>query len=116
MGIGKDVLLTPNVIGQLALAIRTSLFPAEAQEAKILFQVGQIPYGPLSRQHGESMVSYISRRKRWWKLVSKLDPKILMSDDVLESLPLDHAGLSSSESLMVLTSAGNVTNFDKIKD
>eukprot|EP00959_Pyramimonas_sp_CCMP1952_P037346 781367-Pyramimonas_sp.AAC.1 len=76
MDIGKDVLLTPNGIEQLVLAIRTSLFPIEAPEAKILFQVGQRPYGPLSRQHGESIVSCIFRRKRWWKLVSKLDPEI----------------------------------------
>eukprot|EP00959_Pyramimonas_sp_CCMP1952_P042814 895941-Pyramimonas_sp.AAC.1 len=62
------------------------------------------------------MVSYTSRRKRWWKLVSKLDPKILMSDDMLGSLLLDRAGLSPSENLMALTSTGNVTTFDKIKD
>eukprot|EP00959_Pyramimonas_sp_CCMP1952_P298870 6251462-Pyramimonas_sp.AAC.1 len=53
MGIGKDALLTPSGIDQLALAIRTSPFPIEAQEAKILFQVEQKPYGTLSRQHGE---------------------------------------------------------------
>eukprot|EP00959_Pyramimonas_sp_CCMP1952_P391122 8196643-Pyramimonas_sp.AAC.1 len=64
MDTGKDVLLTPNGIDQLVLAIRTSLFPIEAQEAKILFQVGQRPYGPQSRRNGESMLSYISRRKR----------------------------------------------------
>eukprot|EP00959_Pyramimonas_sp_CCMP1952_P097507 2038268-Pyramimonas_sp.AAC.1 len=56
MDIGKDVLLTPNGIDQLVLAIRILLFPTEAQEAKILFQVGQIPYGPLLRHSGESMV------------------------------------------------------------
>eukprot|EP00959_Pyramimonas_sp_CCMP1952_P041000 857417-Pyramimonas_sp.AAC.1 len=54
----------------LVLAIRTSLFPIEAQEANILSRVWQRPYGPLSRQSGESMVSYISRGKRRWKLVS----------------------------------------------
>eukprot|EP00959_Pyramimonas_sp_CCMP1952_P239026 4995382-Pyramimonas_sp.AAC.1 len=81
MDIGRDVLLTPKGIYQLVLATRTSLFPIEAQEAKVLFQVGHRPHGPLSRQHGQSMVSYFSRRKRCWKFVSKLDPKILMSDD-----------------------------------
>eukprot|EP00959_Pyramimonas_sp_CCMP1952_P015414 326601-Pyramimonas_sp.AAC.1 len=93
----KDVRLTPNGIGQLLLAIRISFFPIEAQEANI----------PLSRQHGECMVSYISRRKRWWKLLSKLDPKILMREDLIGSLPLDHAGLSPADNLMVLTSTGN---------
>eukprot|EP00959_Pyramimonas_sp_CCMP1952_P047379 988801-Pyramimonas_sp.AAC.1 len=75
-----------------------------------------MPYGPLLRQRGESIVSYTSRRKRWWKLVSKLDPEILMSGDLLGSLFLDHASLSPSESPMELTSTGHVTAFDKIKD
>eukprot|EP00959_Pyramimonas_sp_CCMP1952_P214456 4487710-Pyramimonas_sp.AAC.1 len=70
MDLGKDVLLTPNGIDQLVLAILTSPFPIEAREAKILFQVRQRPHGPLFRQHGESLAPHISRRKRWWKLVS----------------------------------------------
>eukprot|EP00959_Pyramimonas_sp_CCMP1952_P150141 3141747-Pyramimonas_sp.AAC.1 len=107
MDIGKDVLLIPNGIDQLLPAIRTSLFPIEAQEAKILFQVGQRLCGPLSQQHGESMVPYISRRKRRWTLVSKLDPKILMSNDMLGSCLLDHGGLSPSGNLTALTSTGS---------
>ena len=70
----------------------------------------------MSRQSGESMVSYISRRKPWWKLVTKLDPKLSLSDEMLGSLLLDHAGLSPEENLMVMTSTGNVATFDKIKD
>ena len=60
----------------------------------------------MSRQSGESMVSYVSQRKRWWKLVTTFGPQLDMSDDMLASLLLDHAGLSLSESLMVLTSTG----------
>eukprot|EP00959_Pyramimonas_sp_CCMP1952_P388269 8136253-Pyramimonas_sp.AAC.1 len=54
--------------------------------------------------------------KRCWKLVPKLDPKILMSDDMLGSFLYGRAGLSPSENLMALTSTGNVTTFDNIKD
>eukprot|EP00959_Pyramimonas_sp_CCMP1952_P216374 4525408-Pyramimonas_sp.AAC.1 len=79
MAIGKDTPLTPNVIDQLVL--HSLPFPIEAQEAKILLQVGQRPCGPLSRQGGESMASCISRRGRRWELVSNLDPMLLMSDD-----------------------------------
>ena len=116
MDIGKVDLLTEQGINQLITNIRSTLFPIEAQEAKILFQSGQRPYGPMSRHNGESMISYISRRKRWWKLVTKLDTKLVMSDDMLGSLLLDHGGLPSQENLMVMTSTGNVTSFDKIKD
>ncbi len=39
-----------------------------------------------------------------------------MSDVVIGSLLLGHAGLSPSENLMVLTPTGHVTTFDNIKD
>ena len=38
MDIGKDALLTPKGIDQLIAAIRASLFPIEAQEAKIVLK------------------------------------------------------------------------------
>eukprot|EP00959_Pyramimonas_sp_CCMP1952_P318325 6661061-Pyramimonas_sp.AAC.1 len=85
MGIGEDALLIKTGTDLLAQTIRTSLFPAEAQEANVLFQVGQRPCGPTPQQNGESMVSHISRGKRWWKLVSKLDPNLVMGGDMLGS-------------------------------
>ena len=94
MDIGIEKLTTPEGIEDLIAAIRTSLFPVEAQEAKILFQSGQRPGGPLSRQSGESMISYIGRRKRWWQMCKKLDKGMVLSDDMLGSMLLDHAGLS----------------------
>eukprot|EP00959_Pyramimonas_sp_CCMP1952_P216222 4522324-Pyramimonas_sp.AAC.1 len=63
----------------------------------------------MSRHNGEPRVAYISRGKRWWKLVSKLGPNLMMSGDLLGSLLLDHAGLSPSENLMVVSSTGRVT-------
>eukprot|EP00959_Pyramimonas_sp_CCMP1952_P212275 4441895-Pyramimonas_sp.AAC.1 len=62
------------------------------------------------------MVSHKSRRKRRCRLVAKEGPHILMSDNMFGSLLLDHAGLSPSESLMVLASTGNATNVGNIKD
>ncbi len=109
MDIGKAKLLTKDGVDELIKMIRSSLFPIEAQEAKVLFQAGQRPHGPMSRQNGESMVSYISRRKRWWNMVKKLDTTMVFSDEMLGSLLLDHAGLTHHESLMVLTATGNVT-------
>ncbi len=70
----------------------------------------------MTRQPNESMVSYESRRRRWWNMVTKLDNKMVLSDEMLGSLLLDHSGLSPQEGLMVLTSTGNVTAFDKVKE
>jgi len=116
MDIGKDKLLTKDGVYLLIKTIRSSLFPIEAQEAKVLFRVGQKPYGPMARQSGESMVSYISRRRRWWSMVKRLDTTMVLSDEMLGSLLLDHARLTPQENLMVLTATSNMTAFDKIKD
>ena len=49
-------------------------------------------------------------------MVTKLDNNMLLSDEMLGSLLLDHADLSPHESLMVLTSTGDQTGFEQIKD
>jgi len=116
MDIGREKLMTIEGITALLDMIRKTIFPIEAQEAKILFAMGQKPHGPLSRQANESMTSYSSRRRRWWKMVKKLDKDMNLSDEMLGSLMLDHAGLTTQECLMVLTSTGNETSFDKIRD
>ena len=116
MDIGRERLMTSEGINALLDLIRKTIFPIEAQEAKILFAMGQKPHGSLARQSNESMTSYCSRRRRWWKMVKKLDKDMNLSDEMLGSLMLDHAGLTSQECLMVLTSTGNETSFDKIRD
>ena len=42
-------------ISDLIQTIRRSIFPIEAQEAKVLFQAGQKPFGPMSRQQSETV-------------------------------------------------------------
>jgi hypothetical protein len=116
MDIGLARLMEDGGLTDLIALIRKTIFPIEAQEAKVLFALGQKPYGPMTRQSNESMVSYASRRRRWWNMVTKLDSKMVLSDEMLGSLLLDHSGLSSHEGLMVLTSTGNVTAFDKVRD
>jgi hypothetical protein len=48
-------------------------FPLQCLEATELFRVGQVQQSPLSRQQRESVVSFISRHRRWWRLVKELD-------------------------------------------
>ena len=63
-------------IDQLIIALKKVIFPLQALEAKELFRVGQQVAGPLARQTGESVTSYISRRRRWWRQVQELDSSI----------------------------------------
>eukprot|EP00959_Pyramimonas_sp_CCMP1952_P429211 8989439-Pyramimonas_sp.AAC.1 len=90
MDICKDVLLTPSGIDQLALAIRISLFPIEAPEAKVFDHMHHC----LGRT-----VSLWSRTYPEGSVDGSLSPSLL-----------------SSENLMALAATGNATTFDNIKD
>ena len=59
--------------------------------------------GPMSRVPGETMTSYISRRRRWWTLVHEMDNTLELGDTVQGSMMLEQAGLSRFEQNMVLT-------------
>ena len=66
-------LMEDDGIDQLIMALKKMIFPLQALEAKELFRVGQQIAGPLARQTGGSVTSYISRRRRWWRQVQELD-------------------------------------------
>jgi hypothetical protein len=80
-----------------------------------LFKAGQRP-GVLSRQAGEPIISYISRRKRWYDLLKQLDPKLEIPSTLRGELLLDHANLTQAEKLMVMTSTFNSLEFDVISE
>ena len=69
-------------VDSLIEAIRASVFPLTTYEAKELFRQYCKPSGSLSRQHGESMQHYVSRRKRCWKLLKELDPEIVLNEAI----------------------------------
>ena len=103
LGVAK--LMEDNGIDQLIDALKKMIFPLQALEAKELFRVGQQIAGPLARQTGESVTSYISRRRRWWRQVQELDNSMLISDGMRAELLIEAAGLSKHEQLMVRTAA-----------
>ena len=78
-------------------AIRSSVFPLTTYEAKELFRQYCKPNGSLSRQNGESMQQYISRRRRCWILLTELDPEIALSEGHRADMLLDLAGLDRNE-------------------
>ena len=54
-----------------------------------------------SSWHGESMLSYVSRRRRWWKLLKPLDSSIELSEPMRVELFLELSGLNRQEALVI---------------
>ena len=98
MDFSVDELVGPKGIEKLVDAMRLMVFPSKKSEAKELYRAGQKQNGMLSRQKGESMMAYISRRRRWWKLLKQMDDQVYISDYVLGDLLLDSAGITDDQS------------------
>eukprot|EP00973_Karenia_brevis_P014210 1933003-Karenia_brevis.AAC.1 len=60
--------------------MRETVFPYTTHEAKELFPQYCKASGSLSRQNGESVMQYMSRRKRCWVSLKELDKEIVLSD------------------------------------
>ena len=107
---------TPSGMDALIEAMRASVFPLTTHEAKELFRQYTKPSGALSRQNGESMQQYVSRRRRCWKLLKELDQEIVLSEGHRADMLLDLAGLDRTERTMIQASIGNARDFEKVAD
>ena len=114
MDFSVDALVASGGVQKLIDAMREMVFPNKKAEAKELYRAGHKQHGILSRQSGETMLSYISRRKRWWKLLKQMDDSVTISDDVLGDLLLDNAMLSEDQKRMVLTVTDGETSFEEV--
>ena len=86
--IGVDVLTQPGGLRKFVEKLRDVVFPLASGEVRELFKTGQNP-GSLARQSQESMLSYVSRRRRWWKLLKTLDGSIELSEPMRVELLLE---------------------------
>ena len=77
--LGVEELTKEDGVKILVEAMRNLVFPFKEEEAKLLYKIGHSPEGILSRQQGEAMPAYISRRKRWYSTLEKLDDKTTIS-------------------------------------
>ena len=98
--IGVDVLTQPGGLRKFVKKLRDVVFPRASEEARELFKAGQKP-GSLARQNSESMLSYVSRRRRWWKLLKTLDGSIELSEPMRVELLLELSGLSRQEIIVI---------------
>jgi len=116
MDIGTEVLMKDDHTGLTVLTetLRSHIFPKKEAEAKVLYKHGHKKKGVLSRQSAEPIVSYVSRRRRWWTQLKQLDSSVELSDTIRGDLMLEAANLGKIESLLVLSSAGTDRKFEAI--
>eukprot|EP00439_Symbiodinium_sp_Y106_P009573 s2309_g1.t1 len=103
--IGIESLTEPGGLRAFITQMRNVVFPRAAEEARELFRAGQ---------RGESMLSYVSRRRRWWKLLKSLDSSIELSEPMRVELLLELSGLSRQESLVIKACTSNPKSFEAI--
>ena len=111
--IGVDVLTQPGGLRKFVKKLRDIVFPRASEEARELFKAGQKP-GSLARQNGESMLSYVSRRRRWWKLLKTLDGSIELSEPMRVELLLELSGLSRQEIIVIKACAPDAKSFESV--
>ena len=111
--IGVDVLTQPGGLRKFVEKLRENVFPRASEEARELFKVGQKP-GSLARQNGESMLSYVSRRRRWWNLLKTLDGSIELSEPMRVELLLELSGLSRQEIIVIKACAPDAKSFESV--
>ena len=99
--LGLEVLSKPGGLVKLVGEIKSHVFPRAREEAKELFRAGQKQGGPLSRQPGKPMLSYVQRRRRWWHMLCELDETMVFSDSLRTELMLELSGLNRQEILVV---------------
>jgi len=103
-------------LDKLIDGISLALFPIKSEEAKTLYTEFHKIGGILSRQHGESVVSYDSRRTRAEKLMAILSPATKIDPEQKADLYLDNAGITEIEKQLLLTSIDHVKDQEKIKE
>ena len=110
---GIEAITVPGGLRKFIEQLRSVVFPRAAEEARELFRVGQRP-GTLARQPGETMLSYVSRRRRWWKLLRTLDSSIELSEPMRVELLLELSGLSCQEALVVKACTSNAKDCEAV--
>ena len=106
--IGHDELGTKDGVQVLVDAIEKTIPLGDKEDdARELYHLGAKSRGQFARQCGESMVSHIGRRLRWWLKLKSLDGTMSVSESILADYLLLCAGLSPAERLMIKTAIGS---------
>ena len=103
MDLGPKAISTADGIPKLIAAVDTVVHPLRKEEAKALWKEGSKSDGPLTRQYGESMVSFVARRRRWWDKLRALDKEFMVSEIIRADMLLECAKITEDQQLMIKT-------------
>ena len=70
----------------------------------------------MSRQNGESMKQYVTRRRRCWTFLVQMNPVIHLSEGHESDMLLDLSGLTREERVMVQASISNERDFGRVAE
>ena len=101
MDLGLPKIITGDGLAALITAIEASIQGQRTIETKELYREGAKLGGSLSRQNGESMTSYIQRRRRWFAKLTALDKAYRVPEQLLTDMLLENSGLNDQQQLMV---------------
>lgn len=87
----------------LPKSLNKVLAPRSKQEARELYQAGAQQGGILSRQRGESVASYVLRRRARYGMMTDLDPDLKLPEGTLAEQLLMNASISEDHKLLVRT-------------
>ena len=87
--IGDEQILKEDGLTVLTEALRQHVFPRKEAEAKLLYRHGHKHKGLLTRQAGEPVANYVTRRRRWWNALKALDHTFGLSEEIRGDLMLD---------------------------
>jgi hypothetical protein len=107
MDIGHRDLIGRGGIDKLISDIKDMVRDAREDELTELVAFGSQKHGPLTRQRGEPMNVYLSRRGRWWARCKELDAEVHISENILVDYLLDGAHITDDQKRMIMTSVGN---------
>ena len=103
-------------VEKLLGAFEKELKPRRAQQARELYAAGSAPHGILSRQNGETMASYILRRRTWYRCLVDTSEDMKLPDIVLAEQLLSSANISADHQLLVRTALQGDITFNRVAD
>lgn len=95
MDMGNEAIMAEHGLTHLLEAIEQKVVLYKGDEARALFKAGSSSDGPMSRQLGEPMADYISRRQRWVARLHALESETKVSENILADYLLEFARLTA---------------------
>ena len=97
LNLGRDVVVAPDGVLRIAEAIKASWAGKLEIATKELYREGGKKDGVLARVPGESMASYVSRRRRWYRSLTTLDKTFSIPEHLQLEMMMDCAGITDHQ-------------------